>query len=930
MSSSASASRARLQAGRTGAALVLALVLALANGPPLVAQEAAVVASVVVRVDGRPGEAGLLDLIPIQPGDGFSPRLVDQAVKQIFRTGLFADVRVTKQGEQRIDLFFDLARKVFINAVRFRGPKFSATRLRESLTVLRPGAYLQEDRIPDAVKEVQAGLRQEGFFDAVVVCDVKKSEGASSADLVFRVLDWKTFRIGGLEVEWKSEIPERALLKKMKSKVGDLYRPNRLAADLQALSGGLDRSGYPRAEVRLAGEAFDEESRRVDLRIEILPNEKITIVVNGAKIPARILAPIWEERVFEQWGLSEGEARILNYVRRQGYLFATVQSRVEKDRNELRIIHDVTRGEKSKITGVEFRGNSAFSSLDLRTRVAVREGVPLFSLLKYDKLFSIPRELESFYKDNGFAGVQVRLDLARDTHGVRAVFDIQEGPKTMIEAIRIQGTSLVSADALARGLVSREGGPFFPPNVQRDVGQIETYYLNSGIRGTEVVPRVERLPGGQVALAYEITEGTRVNVRDVFITGNRTTHKRVIGREIRIKKGAAADFSLVQESKQRLERLGLFSEVRVDEVQTGPADEVVIVTVREGEKNYVGVGLGIESRNPVTGSLVDWLDFRPRGTVEYIRSNIFGLGAQVGVLGQISTIERRAVLSWNQPYFLGLSLPTAILGWAEREARTGFTFDRRGVSLSAAKPLTKARLLLGSLSLTRTSIVQPVDLSQLPPNIDRQFLPYSAALASLSMSWERRDDTLNPTRGWFLSAVGEIGVPVFGTEANYQKLFVKSQLYRPLTSGLNLGLIARLGLGNGLSHLPERFFAGGSNTFRGEEFEMLGPIAPAPADPTMLKPYGGEAVFLVNTELTFAAFPAWKAFRLASFFDLGNVYETIGHFRPLDLRGAAGAGIRYRTPLGPVRVEIAWKLWGFDVQDKKGHPLIFLTIGNIF
>ena len=278
---------------------------------------------------------------------------------------------------------------MFINAVRFRGPKVSATRLRESLTALRPGAYLQEDRIPDAVEEVQAGLRQEGFSDAVVVCDVKKKEGTSTADLVFRILDWKTFRIGGLEVEWKSEIPERALLKKMKSKVGDLYRPNRLAADLQALSGGSDRAGYPRAEVRLAGEASMRSPAGSTCAWRSCRTRRLRSSSTGPR-PRPDPAPIWEERVFEQWGLSEGEARILNYVRRQGYLFATVQSRVEKGRNELRVVHDVARGEKSKITGVEFRGNSAFSSLDLRTRVAVREGVPLFSLLKYDKLFYDP------------------------------------------------------------------------------------------------------------------------------------------------------------------------------------------------------------------------------------------------------------------------------------------------------------------------------------------------------------------------------------------------------------------------------------------------------------------------------------------------------------------------------------------------------------
>lgn len=106
---------------------------------------------------------------------------------------------------------------------------------------------------------------------------------------------------------------------------------------------------------------------------------------------------------------------------------------------------------------------------------------------------------------------------------------------------------------------------------------------------------------------------------------------------------------------------------------------------------------------------------------------------------------------------------------------------------------------------------------------------------------------------------------------------------------------------------------------------MLGPL-----DSTTLKPYGGEAILLVNAEVAFAVIPSWRELRLTTFFDLGNVYSSLQEFRPLDLLGAAGAGIRYKTPLGPVRVELAWKLWKFDDQDRRGKPLIFLTIGNIF
>jgi len=929
MSSSAGASESRLRAG-PAAALVLALILApsaRARGAALVQDAPAdIVERVVVEVDGRPGEAGLLDLIPIRPGDPLEPRLVDQAVKQIFRTGLFADVRVERRGEGRIELVFVLVQNVFVDDVLFKGVKVPAVRLRDALVSLRPGSTLQEDRLGEAVEEVRRGLRREGRFDATVAAEVRRKPGATTADLVFHVQDWKSFRVGGLEIEWKAEIPDRKLLKKMKTKVGDVYVPRRLESDLEALSAGLAKAGYRRAEVLLAGETYDERRGRVDLVVEILPHERIVIEVEGARVPVRLLEPIWQERVFEAWGLAEGEARILNHLRRKGYLFAEVESRVEKGPNELRIVHDVAPGERSKVGGVEFRGLRAFSSVDMKNRLALREGIPLFSFLSYDRLFTIPREIEDHYKENGFADVQVSLELERREAAIQAIYDVREGPRTVIEDVRIEGAELVPPDEVLAGILSRPGGPFFPPNVQGDVTRIETAYLDRGVRGTSVVPRVEPAGENRVTVVFEVDEGERVVIGNIFVAGNRRTKPRVIRRELRVEKGDAADYGGLLESKRRLENLGLFADVRVDEVQTAPGEEVVVVTVREGDDNYAGLGVGFESVVPLTGSVATWPNnFRPRLAGEYIRSNVLGLGAQLGVLGQISTRERRAVVSWNQPYILGLAMPTTLLAWAEREQREAFTFDRRGVSLSAVKPLTKARLLLGSLSLTRTAIVLPVDLSELPEDIDRQFLPYSAALASVSMSWERRDDTLNPSRGYFFSAAGEWGVPLFGMESDYQKVFLKGQVFQPLSSAFGFGATARLGLGNGLRHLPERFFAGGSNTFRGEEFEMLGPI-----DETSLKPYGGEAVLLVNAEISWTVFPSWKALQLAGFFDLGNVYAGLDAFRPLDLLGAAGAGLRYRTPLGPVRVELAWKLWGFDAQDRKGKPLIFLTIGPIF
>lgn len=932
MSSSVRDSRGR-RAGTTPGSALLAVLLSLVLGlaaPPAPAQEPGppVVARIVIQVDGRPGEAALRDLIPIEAGEPYSPRAVDQAVKVIFRTGLFSDVQVLRSGEERVELTFVLVRSLFVTDVKISGARVSSARLLDGLSSLRPGSAFSEDRVPAAIEEVRRSLRAEGLFEAKVEADVRMNPRSSSAKLVFRVDSWKVYRVRSVALEGNVAETREILLRRLKCRPGDLYVPSRLARGLEDLTDFYAARGYRRADIHLAEESFDESSGQVDLRIGIQAGERIRIEVRGARVPVRLIEPIWDDRIFEQWGLDEGEARILNHLRRKGYLLAAVASRIEKTEDELVVVHEVTRGDKYRVEKVEFSGLTAFSSDDLKVLMAVREGVPMFELLGYDRLFALPGDIEALYKENGFAEVQVRLEFVRQGTGTKAVYSVREGPQRRVASIRLEGVSLLAPEALLAELANKEGGPYFPPNVQRDVGLIESAYLDRGVRGTEVLPRAEMGDDHQVSLVYEIAEGQPFVIGSILVSGNIETKPRVINREILVAKGDVADQSRIQESRRRLERLGLFSEVRVEEIPTEPGREILVVTVREGEKNYAGVGLGFESRNRVSGSLATWPDeFRPRGTAEYIRSNVFGLGAQFGLVGQLSTVERRAVASWNQPYLFGLAMPTTLLAWAEREDRVSFKFDRRGVSLNTIKSLGAGRLLLASLSLTRTAIFD-VSIEDPPDDIDRRYLPYSAAMASVSVSWDKRDDTLNPVRGHYFSLVGEWGFPVFGMESDYQKVFLKTQIFRPLSPSLSLSLSGRLGIGRSLRNLPERFFAGGSNTFRGEEFDMLGP-AEIGEDGSQ-KPLGGEAVLLINTELVFPLVRSWRELRIAAFFDLGNVYGRLQDFRPLDLQGAAGAGIRYRTPLGPVRLEVAWKLWTFESTDRKGRPLFFLTIGNIF
>jgi outer membrane protein assembly complex protein YaeT len=885
----------------------------------------AVVSKVIVLVDSRPARGALAGLIPFKPGDPYSPAAIDRVIKQVYKMGLFSDVRVTRSGEEKVELTFSLTRNLIIRRVSFHGVKVRSSRLKEAMETLRPGSVFSEERLPKAVDELREGLRLEGYFDPQIVPSTRTDPKAPRVDLSFKITGWKRYKIRSIDMQGPIAVPPENLLKRIKTRPREFYVPSVLDRDIQALETYYTSQGYPRSDIQLAAEHFDTEKQAVALVLGIQPHEKITIVINGARVPSSLLAPIWEERVFEEWGLAEGEVRILNYLRKKGYVYAALTSRIERPENELRVVYDVVSGKKYRIEKISFEGLKSFSAQKLRDELVVSERTLFFSLLSYDRLFALPREIEYFYQANGFPDVRAELALPRTSTGVNAILKIEEGPRRTILSISIVGSHLFPPEAILKELVSVKGGAYFPPNIQRDVGIIETYYLNHGIRGTKVTSRVETAGENSFALTFDIEEGTPVIIQNILITGNRLTRMGVVEKEIQVREGEAADSSLIQETKRRLERLGVFSDVRTDEILTEPGKETLVVTVQEGEMNYAGAGIGFESRNVIPSS--EPMDFGPRATAEYIRSNVFGMAAQLSLVGQYSDFERRAILSWNQPYLFGLALRPSLLGWVEREDRTSFTFVRRGVSFNLSRPLSPKLILLGTLSWSRTDL----PWSQPGIEIDRRLQHYSTTLASVGVVLDKRDDTFNPEKGYFVSVVSEIAKPLLGTESDYWKTFFKVQYFKPVASQVFFSLLGRVGLAQGqLISLPERFFAGGSNSFRGEWFDFLGP-----KDPQAGQPEGGRALFLVNAEMRFPIIPTFKELSGAVFFDIGNVFSYLSNFRVGDLEEAAGLGIRYRTPLGPVRIELAWNIHTSPAslaprETRKKTPYFFITIGQMF
>lgn len=900
---------------------VLVIFTPLHSSSPLM-DASPLIAEVSVVVDGQSSGEDMKRLIPINKGDPLSLKRINTSIKQIYKTGLFSDIQVLKEGDERIHLTFLLTRKLFARRIIFQTEeKLPKQKLKTALFSLREGSFFTEEKLDKAVEELKDALTQEGYFNPEIEPYTKKDPQSSSIDVFFKIGAVRRFTIEEIAFSGDAILPAEELKRVMKSKKGKEYIPSVLEEDITRIRELYNTKDYRRAEVELSDVKLNERERNASLVLNVIPHEKIEIEMRGAKIPLELLRPIWETRIFEEWGLTEGDAKILGYMRKKGYLFAQVTSSIRKEGNRIRVIHTVTPNRKYRIQDISYRGLNYFAPSQLEAELGVGERTPLLRWIDGERLFKLPEEIEGLYRARGFPDARVDFNFMRKGRGVEVLFYIQEGEQERIRDISFEGARLYSPETLLGQISSSRGGPFYQPSVQKDIEKVESFYLNQGIRGTSVSVRVEKVEKGLFSLNFQIDEGNKVKIEKIVITGNMTTSRKTILRELRIKEGDYAYYDKISESKRRLERLGVFTRVRIEEISHSPESVNLVVNVREGERNYASLGLGLETKTEQRTFAVWNNPFRLRGTAELIRNNIFGSAAQLSLVGQISLKEKRGVLSWEQPYVFGLPLQTYVNIWLERESRKSFTYDRQGLSLTALKPVSENLLFLATLRWAETTLV---DLEIQPNEVDRQFFPFSATSVSGSFILDRRDDPFNPERGSFFSIALEKAFPLLKEESNYMKMFVKSQHFVPVLPGINFSLTGRLGLGGGRMNIPihERFFAGGSNSFRGARFDELGPV-----DADSLKPVGGEALALLNLELTFPLISALKNLKGTFFCDVGNVFDKKENLSLTSLKSAAGFGLRYRTPLGPVRLELGWNL---SVPREERYALFFITIGNVF
>ncbi len=692
--------------------------------------------------------------------------------------------------------------------------------------------------------------------------------------------------------------------------------------------------------------------------------------------------PIAREGSVDQDLLEDAQRAIAAALRAQGYPQAQVSYRREPAPGALAIVFVVSSGEPAVIGAVTVEGAQTVTPDVLLALGDVRSGTA-FVQARLDVGASL---MTRYLTGRGYASARVavaatlRPPTAGDTPpriaDVR--YTVVEGPRTSVGTVELTGVAQADASTVRAAIATRSGGPYVPASVLADRVAVMRLYLNLGFPEAQVtITPTFTADLSRVDLVFAVTEGPFVTVDHLLIAGNDRISHDTIAREVPLSPGVPIGADAIAESQRRLAALGLFRRVRVDDVpEPGKVARDVVVVVEETESTTFGYGVGVEGGRRLvtpddpTQPAEERFELAPRGFVELGRRNLWGKNRSINLFARASLKQRndltgvssfglndyRVLAAFREPRAFGINGIFQTAAFVEQGIRSSFSFRRRGVNAQLSEPVKPrvthiARYTLGSTTLFDAQIPE-----EDRPLIDRLFPQVRLSTISNALILDTRDDVIDPTRGWLASTDLDLAARWIGSEVGYVKTFTQAYAYRRVrgTSGIVVAGGARLGLATGFERsvqrlnsdgepvldpdgqpiydtvkdLPasERFFAGGDTTVRGFALDRLGSESTLDSNGF---PTGGNALVIVNAEVRI---PVTKTFGGVVFVDAGNVFARVSEFDVGEIRATVGLGARYKSPVGPIRLDLGFKLdrRTFGNGSREDGYAIHVSIGQAF
>jgi outer membrane protein assembly complex protein YaeT len=906
---------------------------------------------------------------------------VRESIEQLFSLGRFEDVAVDASLDNgRVALLYVLTPIHPVSRIRFTGsvsrPGIDVGALKRAIAD-RYGAAPPVGRTTDMVRILTDSLVESGYLHPNINPVVQLEHNPERATLSFDVDSGDRTMIGEVEIVGQPTVARPELLQRLGLNRGAPYQREAINTRIERYVEDRRRQGYYEAKITPAVR-FADADRLANLTVTVDPGPRVRVVFAGDPLPTDKrdeLVPVAREGSVDEDLLEDSSNRIEEYLRGLGYRDAKAPYTRQTANGELAVTFTIARGAQYRVTRLEITGNEAVSEAELTPLLRTKVGEPFSD----NKLDADATAIEDVYRRRGFAAVRApsAADPQRTGNSAAQVpvivrFVVNEGPRTVVDSVTLEGNEAIDTASLRSRLVLTSGAPFLPGQLTVDRDVIQTAYYDLGYPNATVTPQtVFGDNNSRVAVTYAIREGTQVFVDHVLIVGNVRTSSETIERELQLGPGDPFGLHALNESQRRLSALGLFRRVRLSELRHGDdTKRDLLVTVDEAPATTIGGGFGAEGRmrvvsNEQTGGIAEQkFEVAPRMFVEYGRRNLFGRNRSINLYGSVSLhlqnqdafatgprfTEYRLLGTYREPRLLNTAADGLLTASLEQQFRSSFSYRRNAVTAQAARRLTRDWSVTGAYQIQRTELIETNVDPSLGPLIARLFSTEPLRLSSFGASLIRdtRDDTVNPTTGVYVSASGQLAALAIGSEVGYLKSFFTAQKFRQLAgaNGIVLAGSARLGLATEFDLLnpipePERFFAGGDTTVRGFALDTLG-VRHSPPDPLTDTidpngfPIGGNATVIFNGELRV---PVAGGLSVVSFFDTGNVFQRVSTMNLSEFRNAVGFGVRYKSPFGPLRVDLGFKthLEAFPCNSDnpavtclESRPALHISFGQAF
>jgi outer membrane protein insertion porin family len=735
-----------------------------------------------------------------------------------------------------------------------------------------------------------------------------------AASMLSATLAWAVdpFTVRDIRVEGLQRVEPGTIFASIPLRVGELYNDEKGSAAIRSLFAlGL----FKDVRLEVSGDVLVVivEERPTVAGVEFVGSKEFDKDVLKKALRD---AGLFDGQPFDKALADKAEQELKRqYVNRSLYAVTVVTTVTPIERNRVNLTFSITEGEIAKIKDIRVVGAKDFSESTLRKLFDLNTGGWLSWYTKSDrysrvKLNADIETLRSYYLTRGYLDFRVdstQVAISPDKQEITLTLNITEGQRFVVSGVRLEGNFLGREEEFKSLVTIQPGASYNADQVAETTKAFNEYFGTFGFAfaRVEAIPQIDRSTN-LVNFVLQADPSRRAYVRRINVVGNNRTRDEVIRREFRQFESSWYDGDNIRRSRDRVDRLGFFTNVGVDtqEVPNAPDQVDLVMTVAEKPTGNLSLGMGFSSAEKL--SLMAGIR----------QENFFGSGHYLGVEVNTSKFNRQIVLSTVDPYFTADGVSRAIDVYS-RTTRpytgqsVGTTNDyslvTTGASIRFGVPFTESDTVYfgsGVESITIKEGITPLPTAW--QNYKDNFGETSLSVP-LTLGWSRdkRDSALVPTTGIYQRLNADWGV---AGDVKYLRSSYQIQQYIPINKQFTIGLNGEIGWGKGLGNdfpIFKNFYSGGLGSVRGFQQGSLGKQE-LQANGSSIS-LGGAKKITLNAEIS-APFPGAgndRTLRMYTFVDAGSVFTESESYNLAGMRASAGVGISWISPVGPLRLAFA-------------------------